>query len=377
MNTPRTLLIIGALAISGSAATCSAGDWLTGPALVQHLSDPVDLVWSENPLRNALNSLARVQNIAVLLDRRVDPSRKITLALKQATLGESLSGIAMTGELGVTLAGPVAYFGPRDATAKLRTLIFLREEEAKKLPPAAAKDLFERKRLAWEDFAQPRELFAQLARENHFAVAALDRIPYDCWSAADLPAMTLVERLTLLAFPYDLTFTVAGKRIELVPMPPDVRLTRNYPAGTNPQETAKHFAELAPQAEVAVVGDRITVKATLDDHERIAAPQKPAGSPSATNAAANLDDKRFTLTVAEKPIGPVLKQLAGNIGLQLQMDEAAIAQAGVALDQRVSFKVEDATIDELLRAAIKDTPLKYRRQGNVLIVEAMKREDGK
>jgi hypothetical protein len=375
MKTRLIIWIISLLAINGFAAACLAGEWLTGPALNQLMSEPIDLVWSENPLRDALASLARVHNVAVLLDRRIDPSRKITLALKQSPLGDSLAGIAMTGEMGVTLAGPVVYLGPVGTTAKLRTLIFLREEEAKKTPPAAAKTLFQAKSLVWEDFSQPREILARLGRENKLTISGLEKIPYDLWSAADLPPMTLVERLALIAFQYDLTFAIAtdGKHLELVPPPPDIRLLRSYSGDRKPEETAKHFAELAPQAEIEVIGDKVMVKGMLEDHERIETPRPPAGRAPATDTASDLSKKQFTLTVVEKPIGPFLKQLAKQIGLQLQMDESAIEQAGVSLEQRVSFKVEDASIDELLQAAIKDTPLKYRRQGKVLIVEAMEK----
>jgi hypothetical protein len=376
MRVPSIPCLACALAILAQTTTCSAGDWLTGRALNQHLSDPVDLVWSDNPLRDALASFARVQNIAVLLDRRIDPSRKMTLSLKQSLLSDSLVAIAMTGEMGVTLAGPVAYFGPTETTDRLRTLIYVREEESRRLPPAAAAAFFQAKPLAWEDFAQPREIIAQIAKDARLTVTGLERIPYDRWAAADLPTMTLAERLTLVAMQYDLTFTMAlgGRNVEITPIPADIRLARSYPGGPNPSDAAKRIAELAPHADVSVDGGKVVVRGMLEDHERIETPHQSTRN-NAASRSAELNDKRFTLTVAEKPIGPLLKQLAKQIGLELQMDEAAIGEAGAALDARVSFKVEDATIDELLQAAIKETPLKFRRQGNVLIVEAMKPGD--
>ena len=140
MKTRPIIWTISLLAINGFAAACLAGEWLTGPELIRHFSDPVDLVWSENPLRDALASLARVQNVAVLLDRRVDPGRKITLSLKQSPLGETLAAIAMAGESSVTLAGPVAYFGPAGPTAKLRTLIFFARRGSAKIAARRRED---------------------------------------------------------------------------------------------------------------------------------------------------------------------------------------------------------------------------------------------
>jgi hypothetical protein len=374
MKARRIVWAISMLLICGFAVGGSATEWLTGTSLTQHLSEPVDLVWSENPVREAINSLARVHKVAVLLDRRIDPRRKITLALKQTPLDESLTAIAMASNLGVALAGSVAYFGPTDTAAKLRTLIFLREEDAKKKSATAAKKLLKAKPLAWEDFSQPREILERLGRDNELSISGLENIPYDLWAAADLPPLTLVERISLIAVQYDLTLALDsdGKKIELVPLPADVRFVRNYPGGKKPEETAKRFAELAPQAEIKVGGEKVFVKGMVEDHQRIDAPRLPGGRTAVKTVASDLSAKRFTLTVAEKPIGPLLTQLANQIGLQLQMDKQAITSAGVSLDQRVSFKVEDATLDQLLQAAIKEAPLKYRRQGNVLIVEPMK-----
>jgi hypothetical protein len=273
------------------------------------------------------------------------------------------------------LVGPVAYFGPRDAVPKLRTLVYLRAEEAKKSP--AAKMLAQSKPMSWPDFSQPRELLERLGRENHLEFAGLEKIPHDLWASADLPPMTLVERISLLAFQCDLTFDIAadGKRIELVPIPAELSVTRSFPSGKKPEETARQFAELAPKAKIKVEQGKIVVKGALDDIERIDASRQPGGKTPVANADADLENKRCTLKVEEKPVGPVLREIASKLGLQLQMDEEAIARAGVSLERRISFEVKDATIDELLLAAIKQTPLKYRRTGKIVIVEAMEKSD--
>jgi hypothetical protein len=372
------LLPIAMLAISSCAAVGSASEWLTGTALQRYLSEPIDLLWPENPLGDSLARFSHVHQIAILLDRRIDPDLKISLTLKQSPFGESLAAIAMRGELGVTLTGSVAYFGPVESAAKLRTLIFLREEEAKKMPSMAGKKFLQAKPFVWKNYSQPRETLERLSRENHFAIIGLDAIPYDLWAAADLPAMTLVERLSLIAIQYDLTFAIAadGKQITLAPVPSDIRLTRSYPAGKNSEETAHKYAELAPNAEIKVAGDKLVVKGMLEVHERITAPHRPAGQNSTKDAPADLTLKRFTLTITEQPIGPLLKKLSKQLDLQLQMDENKIESSGVSLDQRVSFQVEDATIDQLLQAAIEESPLKYRRQDRVLVIESMKEGRG-
>ena len=70
--------------------------------------------------------------------------------------------------------------------------------------------------------------------------------------------------------------------------------------------------------------------------------------------------------MVEKPLGPVLKQLANRLDFELRIDEQAIAAAGISLDQRVSVHIENATVDELLRQLLKSTRLTFHRRGRIV-----------
>ncbi|MGD0383049.1 MAG: STN domain-containing protein [Thermoguttaceae bacterium] len=331
----------------------------------------MDIVWSEIPLRQALESLARNKKVAVLIDRRVDPSRKIDISLHQTPLKEVLETIAQKCNLGISMVGPAAYFAPPEVARRVRTLVALRQEDVRRLAPAAAKRFFNQKSMAWDDFAQPRELLEKLGTENGIRIEALDQIPHDLWAAADLPPLELIERITLIAGQYDLTFQVSadGNRLTLLPVPEHVELVRTYPAGRQAQATAKNYAALAPQAQIQIKGDKIVVVGMIEDHQRISAPHRPAERNTAKSADTDFTLKQYTLTIVEQPIGPLLEQLGPQLNLELKIDDNAIRQAGVSLDQRVSFSVKDATVDELLRAALQQTGLKFVRRGNVVQIE--------
>ncbi|MEE9603912.1 MAG: STN domain-containing protein, partial [Thermoguttaceae bacterium] len=93
-------------------------------------------------------------------------------------------------------------------------------------------------------------------------------------------------------------------------------------------------------------------------------PQRPVKVHSTRNLERIRIDR---LTVEDTPLDNLLKALAQQLKLELQMDRKAIEAAGVSLDQNVSLKVEKkVTIDELFRAALKSTGLSYRRHGNVV-----------
>ena len=67
--------------------------------------------------------------------------------------------------------------------------------------------------------------------------------------------------------------------------------------------------------------------------------------------------------MSEKPVGPLLQQLASQWRLELAVDEEALAAAGISLDRRISFHVREATADELLRAIADRSGLSVSRRG--------------
>jgi len=72
------------------------------------------------------------------------------------------------------------------------------------------------------------------------------------------------------------------------------------------------------------------------------------------------------LAIREKPLGPVLKELAKQLDLELRMDEEAIRAAGISLDQRVSITVENVGVDALFRQLLQSTGLTFHRDRQVV-----------
>jgi hypothetical protein len=303
--------------------------WETGAALQQRLGEPVNLVWSENPLRQALRALSRAQRVAVLVDRRVNPDQKVDIKLDSVPLGTALQEIARSRRLGTAMVGPVAYFGPTEAAVRLQATIALRQQEAKRLAAADSRRLLKREPLAWNDYAAPRELLSQLAEQGGIEIIGLDRVPYDLWAGADLPPLAWVDRVTLIVHQFDLTFEIdaGAKAIRLVPVPEDL-------------ETPASVAAPRPAAS----GGRVV--------------KSRPGAPGVVKIS------RFA--VQEKPVGPVLEQLAAGLKFDLKIDREALQAARISLDQRVSIEVENATVDEVLAALLKATPMTFRHRGSVV-----------
>jgi hypothetical protein len=319
----------------GQSVAQAAGDvkWITGPELVkQRLAQPVNILWSSTPLRSALGSLARAQQVAILLDRRVDPGQKIDLTLKDAPLEAVLATIADRLGLGVARLGSVVYLGPPSTAKRLASAAATLQQATRRLPPAMRQKLLQSKPMAWDDLATPRELLAQLTEQNGLELVGLDQVPHDLWAAADLPPLALVDRLTLIAAQFDLDFQIAtgGTRLELVPVSFD---SRRLPAETRKAtSTTKHQTKS-----------------------------------STTESAAHVDRIRVErMSIQAKPLGPVLRQLADRLGLELRIDEEALQAAGISLDQRISATIEDASVDDVLRELLKSTGLQFHRRQQVV-----------
>ncbi len=362
---------------SGAAVAQDAGpsgaavSWTTGADLAERLSTPVGVTLRGSPLREGLYRLGRTQRVAVLLDRRIDPGQELDVVLNQVPLAEALQQIADAGSMGVSQLGALFYFGPPPAAAKLRTLAAMKREELQRLPRDVALRLAQSRRWRWDDLATPRELLAALAKEGRFELEGLEQVPHDLWAGADLPPLALLDRLTLLALQFGLTFSVSpdGAIVRLVPLPAEVAVVRRYPGGARPAEAAAKMAALVPEPQIRISGGDVYVKATVEEHERIAgmrAPPRPEPAPGAGDDVGHTRIDR--LAVENIPVGAVLKRVASQLNLELEIDHAGLARAGASMNRQISIRAENVSIDKLLGELGEAAGLAIRREGRTIAV---------
>jgi len=357
----------GPTALPGGAA--QASEWLTGDALRTKLAQPETVFWQDAPLRETLEKFCRAQGVAIFIDRRVDPGQKLDGGVGGVPVGGILQQIAESRNLGLCFFGPVAYLGPPEFTARLRTLAEMRREDVRRLSAGGGQKFAKSEAAKWDDFATPRQLLDRLADQNGIEIGRMDQVPHDLWAAADLPPLPLVDRLTLIAGQFDLTFTISsnGREVTLVPLPEEVAIVRDYPAGRNAQELVGRWQALAPDAQFKIAGTKIYVKGRLEDHEQIKAARQPEARPGeSTPRLPTGGERRFTGRVVNKPLGEVLRYVAAQLDLNLEIDRAGLVRAGVSLDQLVSFSVKDAGVDELFHAVLDPVGCTFRRRGKTV-----------
>ncbi len=217
------------LLVGGWLRAAERVNWLSGPALRKKLESRESIAWSGQPLRDALEGFSRTQRVAVLIDRRIDPGQPVQALLTDTPLAELLTTVAESRGVGVSLFESVVYLGPPDTARRLRTVLEMRKGELTQLPTRQRLVWLQGRPWRWDDFATPRDLLGELAKEGKFDIKDLERVPHDLWAAADLPPLGMTERLTLVLAQFDYTYRldpVAGA-IQLERMPAEVWVERH------------------------------------------------------------------------------------------------------------------------------------------------------
>ncbi len=321
--------------------------------------------WDGVPLGEAVSRLANVLRANVWLDCRVDPNQSVSLAARDGTIVEILSQLGKDRSLGVSQLERLVYLGPRESAEVLRTLSTLCREEVAQLPSRQRTEFDGPRAVQWPRLSQPRQLVVDLVRERGWQVRGAELIPHDLWPAGQLPRMTLADQLTVLLVGYDLTFKLdpSQRAVDIVAIERPVRLARNYRWPTNTRPDAGVLRQQFPGSLVEVDGESVRVDGLLEDHERLVAMLQPRRATQRSESRQRRERRAFTLRVDDKPAGAILGQLARQLGLTIDVDNAAVRAAGLSLDRRVSLSVAGADLDELLEAVLKPADLDFERDG--------------
>lgn len=403
----------------------------TGPRFRQALTQPLSVAWEQVDLRTICGRIQSAGHVALLLDRRIDPSAPVDFQAQETPLLELTQALIAPRDARVVPVGNTLYLGPQAPAARLRTLVALRQEElATLLRQGASRRLQEPLGVSWEDLETPAELVEQFARQVRLKVTHSDRIPHDLWAAAQLPSATPVEVLSLILIQFDLTFEWrdGGRGIEVVEAPAEPLIARFHPAprGTKVADWLQEIQTRLPNRTARSEGLRVLVEATVEEHESLKSPggaaengeasdaasggasakgvgnpgsgtpaataktPRPAGTgskmagpkstanggaaarPAGEGAASGTDDKhRYTLRLQEKPLLALLKTLERpeHGGWEFEYQAAELAAAGLGLERRISVEVRDARLEVLLDKALGPAGLSWRRDGRRILVE--------
>jgi len=281
--------------------------------------------WQDVPLRDAISRLEKLFAATTFLDRRIDPTVRVSLEISASDAEQVLTRIGGEHDWSVHRVGGTLYLGPSRAVGQLAAELAARKDDLAKLPQSQLAVLSRKRALSWPRLTRPRELVMKLVKQNGWRIRDARRIPHDLWAAGRLDGLNLSEQLAVLLIGFNLSYTIQAEARTIAIM------------------------ELDKAAIVARADHLSTVPV------------------AATSPAADRTTKQvYSLRVAEKPVGAVMRELARRLNWRVEFDEAAIQVAGLTLDTRVTFAVENVEQDELLSAVLRPAGLTFRREGEII-----------
>src|SRR5690606_12368633 len=145
-----------------------------------------------------------------------------------------------------------------------------------------------------------------------------EALSHDLWDAARLPPLPLVDRVVLLLLGYDKTcqISASGQSLEIVPIARPVLITAEYQPGRQMRELLAAFHD-GPVVVLNRQGNQVAITGRWEDQQRarqIIKGSQPNRETSAPRPG-RTQEQRFSLKLENQPVGKVIEQLAGQLGL--------------------------------------------------------------
>jgi hypothetical protein len=146
-------------------------------------------------------------------------------------------------------------------------------------------------------------------------------------------------------------------------MPERVVLEKSY-RSDNPSAAVGRLKGILRSSELTVGERQVVVRGPAEEHEMVAdlLSQRP------TRRTTVIPGKTVYQLNIVMPVGRLIKELGPKLNLEIEIDEPAIARAGLSLDRDVNVSVKDASEEELLKAVLEPAGLTFQRAGKSLVV---------
>tara|TARA_R100001132_G_C3274277_1_gene96452 strand:+ start:3151 stop:4368 length:1218 start_codon:yes stop_codon:yes gene_type:complete len=358
--------------------------YLTERDFRQALVQPFSASWSNVGIRAIIQRIRETQNISIILDRRIDPSRKLKIDLQNRSLQEGLEEIAERVQASCITVGSNVFIGPEEAVSKLNTLLVLKSDALHELTDSQKRlksrdlQLSRNQSFHFQDLDTPAEILRQITDAYRIKVENEQLVPHDLWSNFSLVSVNATESLSLILIQFDLTYDWAGEanRIRIAAVPDKVLIKKTYPLRGKPVESVtRQLKEQFPELEPTVTGKLLSVQAAMDVHEQIEQflnPQRTAQPVrSGVGKTVPLSRRKFTLRVKKVPVLAIMQKLEQS-GIEFEYDKQELAEAEINLLQLIDVAVLDADAEEFFDALFSSFKLDYQIQGTKVTLTPQK-----
>jgi hypothetical protein len=370
-------LFAALVCFSGTLKSDAAPPLLASPALSRQLQQRVTLTWDDQEVAAALERLAEVQRIPLWIDRRIDPHARVSLAGNNLTVAELMDRLAASEgrDWGWSTLRTVIYFGPRETARELATLSELARQAIAKAPSGMRRTWTTASPWEFPRLSEPRVLFDVVVTEAGAELREGTAIPHDLWPACSLPGVSPIDRAVLILAGFDLQLTASrdGRQVGVAPVDRPVQITATYPASAELQAVVDALTAADATIRARREGRRVSVSGRWEDQEQLRQTLNPVttadrGGSVATSPQAK--EQRYTLRIANKPVGAVLDQLAAQLQLAIVWDPALAAATPPARETLVSCEVREVDLDGLLQAVLTPAGLAFERTSTTVTIRA-------
>jgi hypothetical protein len=342
------------------------------------LERPIAGNWKGVSLRSILRRLSREREVAILLDRRVDPDQTIDIDTGERSFRSAIDEIALTAHSAASRAGNCLVVAPLAAAGRLRTIIALRERELAtrqtEYSARAARLRSDRATIRWEDLDRPADILKTIGRQFGLTVSGIEMVPHDLWAGATAPEMTAAEALSLVLNQFDLTFewTDRGAGVQLVALPSTMTIERSYSLrGKSAGEVLHTIRSKIEGLDVDVRGGVLVVKGTVEQHESVAALMglaKPTGRTPTKRASSPLEKQSFTLQAHGVSLRDLFRELQKQ-GLTIEYDADRLEKAGIDLSQKVSVDLPQLPAPRFFGTLLEPYGLTFHFDRTSVVIE--------
>lgn len=343
-------------------STDSQIQWRVGKALDRYTNASFSGLMSKAPIGTRLKKFATSQRVGLFIDRRVDPSLKLSISIQNGTIEQFFWGIADSLDLGVCKIDDLYYMADKDVSAALpiawSNLKKADSEQRSKSDVAwTARDS-----LSSSSVVSPKSLLLALSDRHGFSIDNPDEVPHDLWAGFETPPLTLEGRVAILLAGFGKWYERSsdGKSIKIIDFPNIKKGQIRIVEVSDSQALAKRMRARFSELKISASGKSLTGTGPVAELARFKAAVVKAKRPNTGTESA----KTFTLnTTASR--GSILASLAK----QTDRKFVYAKPAPKALTEQIKISVKEFTVEQIIAEVVRGTSLEIDYSDNELSVK--------
>lgn len=336
--------------------------FLTGKKLDRKSSQAFSLWWRDAEIRDRLTAFSKAEDIAVMLDRNVDPSTVLNMGIENRTLEQIFWRISSAAKIGVCRIEDCYYFGPTDTVVALPIAMNTLSRQAKKVSRRSSVKWTIERPVLTTSIVPTKLLIEAIATKHGFSVNGLDELPHDLWYQVVLPPTSVIAQIQLMLAGFGKTFEIDpdGKSITIIDFPKTESAKRTFIVSKRPANS-KELDERFPDLRISYRSKSVVATGLPRQLALLKAALVDQADPveSQPNKA-----ERFTLNTEADRL-TILRTIAQTAKLELNLGPASPAD----LSDRIKINVVKVTQAELIFETLRGTRFRAEVQDNQLIIK--------